>query len=271
MHLNYSIEILSGGFYSGNHLWNKKHSEIDNCFKVYLLTDGELHVSNDGQDFLLEKGKVYFINGNKLSSQYCNKHFSTHWLHFIPKDLIIYQGLLALPLVVELTTEVFNSLNALENIEQLLSGNYSSYKEYYQQSLNTQIFLQSLIVKLIETFPWVTPEQTANIQRIEPAIRYIDNHFTEPIRLEQLAGLCFISPNYFHKLFTSTLGITPVSYITSLRMNSALQLLIGNKYNIKEIGYRLGYNDDAYFSRAFRKFYGLTPGEYKKRRTEILF
>lgn len=47
---------------------------------------------------------MYFINGSKLSKQYCKESFSTHWIHFLPKDLMIYQGLLNLPAVVEIET-----------------------------------------------------------------------------------------------------------------------------------------------------------------------
>ena len=54
-------------------------------------------------------------------------------------------------------------------------------------------------------------------------------------------------------------------------MNAALPLLLNNEYNIKEIAYRLGFYDDAYFSRVFKNHYGITPGEYRKRRKELLF
>lgn len=101
-YLNQTYEILNGGYYSGNSSWNKTHSEIDNCFKLYQLTQGECHICDQEQDFKLEEGNLYFINGSKLLRQFCNHSFSTHWLHFIPKDLILYQGLLTIPTVVQL-------------------------------------------------------------------------------------------------------------------------------------------------------------------------
>jgi hypothetical protein BACCOPRO_02224 len=54
-------------------------------------------------------------------------------------------------------------------------------------------------------------------------------------------------------------------------MNASLQLLINDKYTIKEIAYELGFTDDAYFCRVFKKHYGIISGDYKKRRGEILF
>ncbi|WP_278625871.1 AraC family transcriptional regulator [Parabacteroides gordonii] len=106
---------------------------------------------------------------------------------------------------------------------------------------------------------------------IEPAILYIKEHFTEPVRLKELADCCNISPNYFHRIFTKALKTTPANYISLLRMNTALPLLLNNEYSIKEIAYQLGFYDDAYFSRVFKNHYGITPGEYRKKRKELLF
>ncbi|MDL2256464.1 AraC family transcriptional regulator [Parabacteroides sp. OttesenSCG-928-K15] len=270
IHLNPSIEILTGGAYVGNSSWSKKRSEIDNCFKIYLLTEGELYLYQDTEKFLLEKDKLYFINGNKLTSQYCANSFSTYWLHFIPKDLIIHQGLLSLPLTVELSKDIVQSVSVMQNIDSLISPDNSSYKEYYLQTMYAQIFLQSLVANLMEQYTWVSPELILNIQRIEPAIDYIKKHLTETIRLKDLSEQCYMSSSYFHKIFTNALNTTPSDYITLLRMNAALELLIDNKSNIKEIAYQLGFNDDAYFSRVFKKYYGITPGEYKKRRNDFL-
>ena len=70
LYLNQTYELLTGGYYLGNSSWNKKHTEIDNCFKIYQLTEGEVFVCDKDQTFNLQKNNLYFINGNKLSSQY---------------------------------------------------------------------------------------------------------------------------------------------------------------------------------------------------------
>ena len=61
IYLNQTYELLAGGFHAGNRSWNKRHTEIDNCFKLYQLTEGNVHVCSDQDDFTLEKGKMYFI------------------------------------------------------------------------------------------------------------------------------------------------------------------------------------------------------------------
>lgn len=271
IHLSHTIDILTGGTYTGNSTWNKKHSDIDNCFKIYQITDGTLFLFDENEEYLLESGNLYFINGSKLTAQECKHSFSTHWLHFIPKDLVIHHSLLSMPLVINFKDTMDLVANSLANIEILISGEPASYKEYYLESLRMQAGIQSMIVSLLEKYPWTSPQEIYSIQTIEPAILYIKDLFTEPIRLKQLADCCNISPNYFHKIFTTALKTTPANYISLLRMNAALPLLLNNEHNIKEIAYKLGFYDDAYFSRVFKKHYGITPGEYRKNRKELLF
>ena len=54
IYLNQTYELLAGGFHAGNRSWNKRHTEIDNCFKLYQLTEGNVHVCSDQDDFTLE-------------------------------------------------------------------------------------------------------------------------------------------------------------------------------------------------------------------------
>lgn len=270
IHLQQTYEILTGGSYTGSRSWNKNRSEIDSCFKIYQLTDGEIYLCDTKQEFLLEKNAYYFINGNKLVSQYCKQSFSIRWLHFIPKDLVVFQQLLSLPLVVDLSAQINRIVHPMPDIERVLSQDLSSFHQYTLELLRMQTFLQSLIIVLFDQYPTQTSKFTDNIERIQPAIQYINEHFKEPIRLEQLAKCCCMSPNYFHKIFTQALNTTPINYISLLRMNTALQLLINSKFTIKEIGYELGFADDAYFCRVFKKYYGITPSSYKKKKGEIL-
>lgn len=152
-----------------------------------------------------------------------------------------------MPLIVNFTGTMDIISCSLAHIEDLVSGEPTSYKEYYLESLRMQAGIQAMIVALLENYPWTSPQEIYSVRIIEPAILYIKEHFTEPVRLKQLADCCNISPNYFHKLFRESLNTTPANYISLLRMNAALPLLVNNEYNIKEIAYRLGFYDDAYF------------------------
>lgn len=260
--------MLTGGFHVGNSSWNKKHTEIDNCFKLYQLTEGSVYVCSDQNEFMLEKGKMYFINGSKLSKQYCKKSFSTHWVHFLPDDLMIYQILLELPAVVEIETGGISLISLEKNIDVLLNNTKILSCEYSLSIMHVQTLIQNVITILTKDCD--ISIMSTKICRLEPAIHYININYKENIRLKELAYKCNVSPNHFHRMFKQTFKITPSNYIILRRMNSALQLLKDNRLTIKEIAFELSFTDNAHFSKTFKKHYGITPGEYQKNHKNVL-
>lgn len=92
---------------------------------------------------------------------------------------------------------------------------------------------------------------------------YIKRHFTEAITTEQLAQLCHVSPSYLHRIFRRQIGVSPVQYITGMRIKQAEYLLNSTDFPMGEVARRSGYEDPRYFSRVFRRQTGISPTEYK--------
>ncbi|MDO5545678.1 MAG: AraC family transcriptional regulator [Eubacteriales bacterium] len=78
--------------------------------------------------------------------------------------------------------------------------------------------------------------------------------------------------DYLRKLFKKEVGISPLEYLTKLRMKNAETLLTtmwANAYSISEIAHMCGFEDALYFSRVFKKYYGCSPTSYSKKRNTI--
>ena len=91
-------------------------------------------------------------------------------------------------------------------------------------------------------------------------VRYIDTHFCEPeLDVETVCNVGFISASSLQRAFNAHLGISPKQYLLKLRMNRALELLAENELSVKEIAFACGFNDEKYFSRAFKSKYGYPP------------
>ena len=88
-------------------------------------------------------------------------------------------------------------------------------------------------------------------------------YYRKNISLEDIAARSHLSPNYFHRLFTKTFHVSPFSYIRIMRMEEAVRQLIYSYKTVKEIAYDSGYEDEAYFSRSFKKRYQVSPGKYR--------
>ncbi len=99
---------------------------------------------------------------------------------------------------------------------------------------------------------------------LKPAIKYINENFHEKITLDDLANICFITPGYFSKLFYRETGEKFSDYLTRIRIENAKKLLKTTDKTVQEISMEVGFNDAGYFSRRFKAFEGITPGNYRR-------
>jgi AraC-like DNA-binding protein len=100
--------------------------------------------------------------------------------------------------------------------------------------------------------------------RIRQMMMYIQSHLAEPLSLDTLASMAGLSPAHFHKIFTRVVREPLNAYVTRLRMEKARGLLVGTNLPAHQIGADCGYPNPSHFGWLFRKWNGLSPGEYKR-------
>lgn len=99
---------------------------------------------------------------------------------------------------------------------------------------------------------------------VQQAINHINENLAEDLSLEALADHVRYSPYHFHRLFLLCTGETPMEYVRRLRLRSASRDLLLMRLNILEIASKYRFESQDGFCRAFRRYYGVTPGEYRK-------
>lgn len=103
------------------------------------------------------------------------------------------------------------------------------------------------------------------IRRIHKVQDYIEQHFGQPMSIEELSNAAGFSKYHFSRIFQSMLHESLAHYVNRIRMENALFLLVHRAdKNITDIAYELGFTDSAVFSRAFKNYYGISPREYRK-------
>jgi two-component system response regulator YesN len=123
------------------------------------------------------------------------------------------------------------------------------------------VTLQSMIVTVHETLDGIKERRGwVNI-----VIEYIDQHYDQPIQLQQMADKVNFSVNYFSLKFHKQTGYMFSDYLTKVRISKAIELFTLTNKSAEEISIEVGYPNPNYFTKVFKKITGLTVTEFKKK------
>lgn len=98
---------------------------------------------------------------------------------------------------------------------------------------------------------------------------YIDSHYSENITLDILSNLSYVNKFHLVHLFTKQMGISPINYLISRRIEESKNLLTTTNYSIRDISTIVGFSNSSYFSQMFKKFTGDSPRIYKNKYTTL--
>lgn len=107
------------------------------------------------------------------------------------------------------------------------------------------------------------PDQTTEDPMVQLIKQYINNHLDETVTLEMIGNSVHLSPKYLSHFFKKKTGINILTYLTDKRMAYAANLLKTSDLQVQEIGEMIGYKKTQYFIALFKKYYGLTPHQYR--------
>ena len=159
--------------------------------------------------------------------------------------------------------------NNEEKIIQLLPTDKDSLQRIYDEitvlNINSTARKRSKIFeKLYQLIGECLPyEEGDNTSILSPALEIIERSYHKnELTLENLAESCHISKSYLHKLFKKELGMTPFQYITRTRMMQA-KILLSEMLPVGVVASMVGYSDIYQFSRAFKRFYKISPYKFR--------
>jgi AraC-like DNA-binding protein len=100
--------------------------------------------------------------------------------------------------------------------------------------------------------------------RLERARRFIELHFDRPFHLADAARQAHLAPSHFCSRFSRQYGVPPREYAMRLRMQRGAQLLANQELAVREVAEMVGCEDALYFSRLFRRRYGVSPRQFRR-------
>ncbi|MBW3732230.1 helix-turn-helix transcriptional regulator [Aeromonas dhakensis] len=123
--------------------------------------------------------------------------------------------------------------------------------------------LLSLLLALLERTLQGEVRGTPEL-RLQALFRRVEARLDEPWSVALLADQMACSVPHLHRLCRQVFGMSPMAWLTELRMNKARQLLLYTNWPLGELAGRVGYSDGANFANRFRRLTGLTPGAFRR-------
>lgn len=102
------------------------------------------------------------------------------------------------------------------------------------------------------------------VEPIKVPVEYIRKHYSQDIRVDELARISFLSVSALERRFTKYLGKTPKQFINQIRLERARQLLLETGLSVSEICEECGFSDKSYFSKQFKRLFMMQPSKVRK-------
>ena len=194
-----------------------------------------------------------------------------------PRNPLTYYALLIQP---EAGDEDLNHLLSREIRRRpfyTIGGNYRFFfEELREKGLSQKMNLQKSAVYQLISFLYLLSEgeefpyhREGNVH-LEKALRFMQNHAAEELRLEDIAGRLELTESYFIRLFRKRMGTTPMKYFTRLKVEAAGAMLTSTNLPIVRIAERLSFYSEFHFSRIFKQYTGYAPSIYRKNFLQMI-
>lgn len=266
--------------YGGHEEDTFDHSHVDFSELVIVLNGHATHIVNNEESFI-KKGNVFVINGSTSHAykdpqdfKICNIMYKPEMLESAGPDLRTLNGFQALfilePFYRNITTyksKLNLSISSLEYVASLISFMVGEYEAKLpgHQTLLASRFME-LVVYLSRHYDNGEPGLDNGLIHLANAVSYIEDHYLEPIALEDVAAKSNISIRHLNRIFKAYYQTTPIAYLQRLRLERACMLLKQTHLSVTDISYACGFNDSNYLARQFKKAYGMSPQAYRKNR-----
>ncbi|MBS4178464.1 AraC family transcriptional regulator [Lederbergia citrea] len=259
--------IGGGQTTSPSYDWNGlKRSEIGRCVFQYTLSgkgmievDGKMHPLSAGQAFLVQIPSEH---------RYFLPKESNYW-EFVHITLFGYEAQKAFTFMNDKIGHVISFPPESPPIRLLLNILQEAYEKKITDAYHASALGYSFIMELYRFAQNIGASSEKWPEQISKAVFYAQKHYDQPIGLDDMVEASGLSKYHFTRLFHKVTGMTPLKYLTKIRIDKAIELLHVSQLSIEEIATQVGYSNGNYFSKVFHKKIGMSPGQFRQSRHTV--
>ena len=256
------LDIIACHFSKITTEWNDVPLHYDIFSRLYLVTGGQGRMTCRNEELRIRPGQLYLIPGGEHFCHHPSPGLEHYWVHFIARSIM---GLNLFELV---KCPLEKPVQEMEKVRARLEKMVNLFRRSDPAAvLEQQALLRIMLADFFqeEAYIWRTNYMNG-LERFSPTLAHIEKNLDQELFVSDLAEIVHLHPTYYSNLFTKQFGLSPKHYILKKRIEKAQELLWHTDESLKRIAGQIGYEDESYFSRIFRKYTGLTPGQFRKRR-----
>lgn len=245
-------------------------SHLHECFEFVYITEGTCVYTVEGTEFVVSAGDMIFTAPNEIHSfSFPQKGmFYRQFLHVYPNYITEFPEIMQY-----LTEQSAARRNLIPSylVKQYELDRYFKDLRQYRNIDRSETFMMAkscamgLIAKISEILRNGGITHTSHFQNkhINNIMQYISLHHSQPVTLSDIAAEVHVSSVYASKLFKKETGMTLKSYINMCRIVNAKNLILAGE-KIIELPEKCGFENYSTFYRAFVKYAGISPDDFKK-------
>lgn len=273
-----NLLMLNVGLAHHNADWNWK--DVSSPFtRIYYVTEGTARLHLPHEVVELKRDNLYIIPAHTVHSYECEGIFSHYYLHLYEgfkkeTDVFDFYEIPSEVKAQEGDIDIFERMCSLHPEAQLpasdprMYDNSNKFADYVSRYNELQLYekmqLRGSILMLFSRFmQFAKPRVWTQDERMAKVLKYVHSNLYNDISNEDLADVACVTKQYLIRLFNQHFGISPLQYINQKKIERAQLLLLTENLSVKDIAYTIGFNDDSYFIRLFKKLTGTTPQEYR--------
>ena len=241
------------------------HDELE----FLVIFEGCLAITVDEREYFAEAGDVVFVGSGVPHSTRYTVPSRSGLIQFRENDYLssnitkIIKYSVKFNNLSESKVRIIKNRELFESLERILL-------EFERKERAFEIFVRSEVYRvlgllyrdgiLLDTERFFASKE---IQKILPALEYINKNYSENISLENASSLLGFDASYFCRLFRSATGATFTEYLNFVRICKAERMLEDTKKSILEISEAVGFSSMSYFNRVFKRIRFCSPGSYR--------
>lgn len=259
-HLSMHIKFCHFCFHGRD--WKETKTKID--YTLWNLYEGSLSLEIDGQKMTASAGDVLFFHPGDTYTAFCNGDCCNFLVTFF-----IFDTGNCIDIFKKHNSAGIYSTTALKEHSDSFCRNFlDNHRHSDTVSLHLYALFLSFLTELIPLFDTqerfhIQPARTPDL-KLNRLLDYMEDNMEKNISVSELASIMGMSEKYFIQYFHSHTGSSPKQYRIRQRMNHSVRLLADPGLTLSEIAFRMDYSDQYAFSKAFKAYYGESPGTFRK-------